>query len=355
MNLEDLRKKIDQADEGIVRLIGERIKIAQKIGRNKKEQGRNINDQDREKTVMAHIKSLAQKENISENIIESVYSPIIIACKRAQGKEVAFQGEAGAYSEEAALQFFGPAVTTSSQEQLDDVFKTVERDEMEFGIIPVENSMEGSISRSYDLMLASSLKVRGELELRVSHCLIANPGTSLNQIKKIYSHPQALGQCKSFLKTLNCELRPTSDTAGSVKMVKEKKIADGAAIASARAAEIYGMEIIAREIEDNPDNCTRFFILSKEDSPPSGNDKTSIVFSVKHRPKALYDFLKVFASRDLNLTKIESRPTGNKPWEYNFYLDFNGHHQDEAPRQALADLGRSSLFLKILGSYPKAK
>ena len=355
MNLEDLRKKIDQADEGIVRLIGERIKIAQKIGRNKKEQGRNINDREREKAVLAHIKSLAQEENISENIIESVYKPIVIACKRAQGKEVAFQGEAGAYSEEAALQFFGPAVATSSHERLDDVFKAVERDEVEFGIIPVENSMEGSISRSYDLMLESTLKVRGELELRVSHCLIANPGASLNQIRKIYSHPQALGQCKSFFKHLKCELIPARDTAGSVKMVKEKKITDGAAIASARAAEIYGMEIIAREIEDNPDNRTRFFILSKEDSPPSGNDKTSIVFSVKHQPKALYDFLKVFASRDINLTKIESRPTGNKPWEYNFYLDFDGHPQDEAPRQALADLERNSLFLKILGAYPKAK
>ncbi len=136
--------------------------------------------------------------------------------------------------------------------------------------------------------------------------------------------------------------------------MKEKKITDGGAIASARAAEIYEMKIIASEIEDNPNNYTRFFILSKEDSPPSGNDKTSIVFSVKHRPKALYDFLKVFATRNVNLTKIESRPTRQKPWEYNFYLDFEGHREDKAPGEALKDLERNSLFLKILGSYPRA-
>ena len=354
MNLEDLRRKIDQTDASIVRLISERIKTAQKIGRHKKEQGKNINDKERERAVLEHIKGLAQDENISENVIESIYKPIVIACKRTQGKEVAFQGEAGAYSEEAALQFFGSSITTNPRERLDDVFKAVEQDEVQFGIVPVENSLEGSISRSYDLLLESSLKVCGEIELRVSHCLIANPEARLDLIKRAYSHPQALAQCKTFLKHLGCELIPTNDTAGSVKMIKEKEITDGGAIASARAAEIYAMKIIASEIEDNPNNYTRFFILSKEDSPPSGNDKTSIVFSVKHRPKALYDFLKVFATRNVNLTKIESRPTRQKPWEYNFYLDFEGHREDKAPGEALKDLERNSLFLKILGSYPRA-
>ena len=355
MNLEKLRKKIDQTDASIVKLIGERIRTAQEIGRQKKERGKQIGDRAREQKVLEHIKGLAQSEKISEEVIESIYKSIVTACKRTQGKEVAFQGEVGAYSEEAALQFFGSSITTNPRERLDGVFKAVERDEVQFGIVPVENSLEGSISLSYDLLLESSLKVCGETGLRVVHCLIANPETRLDLIKRVYSHPQALAQCKTFLKHLGGELIPTYDTAGSVKMIKEKGITDGAAIASARAAKIYKMKIIASEIEDNPNNFTRFFILAKEDSPPSGNDKTSIVFSVKHKPRALYDFLKVFASRNVNLTKIESRPTRQKPWEYNFYLDFEGHREDKAPREALKDLEESALFLKILGSYPKAK
>jgi chorismate mutase/prephenate dehydratase len=355
MNLEDLRRKIDDTDANIVKLIAERMRIAQEIGEEKKKQRKRIDDKEREKRVWENIKSIARDENISQEVIESLYREIVMACKRMQGKEVAFQGEVGAYSEEAALQFFGPSIITKPYETLDDVFKVVEQDEVQFGIVPVENSLEGSISRVYDLLLDSSLKVCGETELRVSHCLIASPEARLDLIKRVYSHPQALAQCKTFLKHLGCELIPTYDTAGSVKMIKEKAITDGGAIASARAAEIYGMKIIASEIEDTPNNFTRFFILSKEDSPPSGNDKTSIVFSVKHRPRALYEFLKEFAIRNINLTKIESRPTRQKPWEYNFYLDFEGHREDKAPREVLENLDRTSLFLKILGSYPKAK
>ncbi len=355
MNLEELRKKIDETDANIVKLIGERIRIAREIGDKKKERGKQINDRAREKEVLAHIKNLARGENISKEAIESIYHQIVTACKRMQGKEVAFQGEVGSYSEQAAFQFFGSSITTNPRESLEGVFKAVEQDKVEFGIVPVENSLEGSISRSYDLLLESSLKVCGETELRVVHCLIANPETRLDSIKKVYSHPQALAQCKTFLKHLGCELIPTYDTAGSVKMIKEKRITDGGAIASAKAAEIYKMKVIASEIEDNPNNFTRFFILAKEDSPPSGNDKTSIVFSVKHRPRALYDFIKEFADRNINLTKIESRPTRQKPWEYNFYLDFDGHREDKSPREVLQSLEKTSLFLKLLGSYPKAK
>jgi chorismate mutase/prephenate dehydratase len=333
MSLDDLRKKIDSIDTDIVRLIGERIKIAREIGGEKRSQGRQVNDRAREKRVLSHIKALARSENLDQEVIEDIYQQIITACRRTQGAEVAFQGETGAYGEEATFQFFGPLVTTRPYESLEEVFKATERDEAQFGIIPVENSLEGSISQSYDLLLDSSLKVCGEIELRVVHCLIANPGVRLDSIKRVYSHPQALGQCKAFLKHLNCELIPTYDTAGSVKMIK----------------------VIAREIEDNPNNFTRFFILSREDSPPSGNDKTSIVFSVKDKPKALYHFLGEFAKRDINLSKIESRPTRHKPWEYNFYLDFDGHREDKVAQEALASSEEHTIFVKILGSYPKAK
>ncbi|MCD6452795.1 MAG: prephenate dehydratase [Dehalococcoidales bacterium] len=355
MKLDELRSKIDETDAKIVKLIGDRIRIALEIGEEKKQQGKPINDTAREDTVLENIKHLARQENISPEVIEAVYQQIIIACRRIQGIEVAFQGEAGAYSEQAAQQFFGVSVTTKPYETLDEVFKAVEQDKTQFGIIPVENSLEGSISRSYDLLLESQLKVCGEIELRITHCLIANAGARLDLIKRIYSHPQALGQCKTFLKHLNCELIPTYDTAGSVRMIKEQGIIDGAAIASAEAATIYGMKTLTCEIEDNPNNFTRFFILSEKDSPPSGNDKTSIVFSVKHKPTALYNFLTEFITRGINLTKIESRPTRQRPWEYNFYMDFEGHREDKISQEVLEALEERSLFLKILGSYPKAR
>jgi chorismate mutase/prephenate dehydratase len=173
-------------------------------------------------------------------------------------------------------------------------------------------------------------------------------------VKRVYSHPQALAQCSDFLEKLKCEIIPTYDTAGSVKIVKERGLMDEAAIASERAAEIYGMKILARDISNYPDNYTRFVTISKTDAPPSGNDKTLIIFSVKHAPGALYDALGVFAKRGINLTKIESRPTRKKPWEYIFYLDFEGHRNEPKCSDALRELQDKTLFVKVLGSFPKA-
>ena len=357
MNLEALRKKIDEVDARIVELIGERVRIAEEIGRGKKAQGKLIEDREREHRVLENVRSIVQgkKINISQEDIENIYRRIIAACKSIEEAEVAFQGEVGAYSEEAAFQFFGSSIQIRPRETLEEVFKAVEEEGVQFGVVPVENSLEGSISRVYDLMLDSALRVCGEIELRVIHCLIASPGAGLDTIKRVYSHPQALAQCRNFLKHLNAELIPTYDTAGSVKMIKEKGLSDSAAIASARAAEIYGLKIIAREIEDNPNNFTRFFILSREDSPPSGNDKTSVVFSVKNKPGALYGALDEFARRNINLAKLESRPTRQKPWQYNFYLDFEGHREDRPAQEALENLEKISIFVKVLGSYPRAK
>jgi len=267
---------------------------------------------------------------------------------------VAFQGERGAYSEEAAFLFFGPWIQVEPCRGLSDVFEAVEKGKVEFGVVPIENSLEGSINETYDLLLGSSLHVGGEINLRIVHCLIASSGTRLSDIKTVYSHPQALAQCRKFLEDLGCELVSTYDTAGSVKMIKDKKLADTGAVASERAAEIYGMKVICRAIEDNPNNYTRFFVLSKKDSPPSGEDKTSIIFSVKHVPGALFRALEEFAVRGINLTKIESRPTRQKPWEYNFYLDFEGHRSEGRCQDALKGLEKRSIFVKVLGSYPKA-
>jgi chorismate mutase/prephenate dehydratase len=271
-----------------------------------------------------------------------------------QKVKVAFQGERGAYSESAVYTFFGATADVKPCRDLAEVFENVDKQEAQFGVVPVENSLEGSVNQTYDLFLTYNLKVCGEIIIRISHCLIANPNTSLAAVKTVYSHPQALAQCRRFLERLGRELIPTYDTAGSVKMLKEKGLKEAAAVASEKAAEIYGMKILAREIEDNPENYTRFFVLSKEDSPMTGRDKTSIIFAAAHTPGSLYHALGEFAKRDINLTKIESRPTRQKPWEYNFYLDFEGHRTEENCAAALKALEKSALFIKILGSYPRA-
>jgi chorismate mutase/prephenate dehydratase len=268
--------------------------------------------------------------------------------------KIAFQGERGAFSESAVYAFFGEKVDVKPCRDLTEVFDTVQKQETRFGVVPVENSLEGSVNQTYDLFLTHDLKVCGEIIIRISHCLIANPSTTLDDVKAVYSHPQALAQCRRFLEHLGRELIPTYDTAGSVKMLKEKGLKDAAAVASEKAAEIYGMKILQREIEDNPSNYTRFFVLSEEDSPKTGKDKTSIIFAATHTPGSLYHALGEFAERKINLTKIESRPTKQKAWEYNFYLDFEGHRSEPRCAEALDALAKSGAFLKILGSYPKA-
>jgi len=355
MSLDNLRNKVDELDTRIVQLIAERLQITREIGREKMETGRPIEDKSREQTVLERVKSLARSANLNSEEMEKIYQQIFIASKEVQGLKVAFQGEIGAYSEEVAYQFFGKEVRLKPCESLEDVFQAVEKREVQYGMVPVENSLEGSIPRTYDLLLDSNLKVSSEAQLRVVHCLIGLPDTQIDAIKEVYSHPQALGQCKTFLRQMGWKLTPTYDTAGSVKMIKERELADVAAIASERAAEIYNMKILVRSIEDNVNNYTRFFIISGQDAPPSGSDKTSIVFSVKHQPGALYDSLNGLAIRKINLTRIESRPTRQKPWEYNFFVDFEGHHEDAVVREALRELEKTTIFVKILGSYPRLK
>jgi chorismate mutase/prephenate dehydratase len=221
--------------------------------------------------------------------------------------------------------------------------------------VPVENSQEGSISRSYDLLLDSDVMVCGETQIRVSHCMIANPGTSAASIRRIYSHPQALAQCeKSLDRWPQLERVSTYDTAGSVKLLKEQNIMDGAAIASRRAAEIYGMDILEEGLEDSEENYTRFLILSREPVQTQGPSKTSIVFSMANVPGALFKTLAVFALRDIDLFKIESRPLQGKAWDYFFYVDFAGGLHEERCQNALNNLKEITTYLKILGSYPRS-
>ncbi|MCL1977358.1 MAG: prephenate dehydratase [Candidatus Bathyarchaeota archaeon] len=267
--------------------------------------------------------------------------------------KVTYQGETGAYSEMAVYKFFGNKVEPVPCKDFRDVFESVKNNQVSNGVIPIENSIEGSVNQNYDLFLTYDLKVCGEVAVKLAHVLITNPQTKFEDIKTVYSHPQALGQCRNYLEKHKWEIIPAYDTAGSVKIIKEKQLFNAAAIASEKAADLYNMNITARDIADNPSNYTRFLILSHEDTPPTGDDKTSIIFSAKHAPGTLYHALGEFSSRNINLTRIESRPTKTTAWQYNFYLDFEGHRTEKRCIEALQALEKYATFTKILGSYPR--
>ena len=267
---------------------------------------------------------------------------------------VAFQGIAGAYSEECIRQFFGPEVNSVPCRKLADIFFAVERGEADYGMLPVENAVAGSVTQSYELLLDHDLRIHAEAILRVRHMLLALPGTQLSDLKRVRSHPQALAQCQRYLERHGLEPEPAFDTAGSARELAAAPEPGVAAIASRLAAELYGLEIVDQNVEDFPFNYTRFFVLALEDSPRAQRSKTSLVFTTPHRPGALYDCLGEFAKRGINLAKIESRPRLNRPWQYIFYLDFEGHCQDPECEAAIIGLLRRSSFVKLLGSYPAA-
>jgi prephenate dehydratase len=265
--------------------------------------------------------------------------------------KVSFQGERGAYSEDAAISFFPEKIETVPLATFAEVVESTEKDKTQYSVIPVENSLEGSVGESYDLLLSTNLTIVGEIYYRVRHCLIGFD--KLEKIDTVYSHPQALGQCRKFTQKYKLKSIPAYDTAGSVKIIKDLNKKNISCIASKRASEIYQVPIIVEGIEDNENNYTRFLVLSK--MKPAKGDKTSIIFSVKHEAGALYNILKEFNDYKINLTKIESRPNKNTPWEYNFYVDFDGTQDDQKIRDLLSKISQSSQFLKILGSYKKAK
>jgi prephenate dehydratase len=266
---------------------------------------------------------------------------------------VAFQGERGAYSEAAAVSHFGEAIEVLPCPDFDTVFETVTHGQANRGVLPVENSLAGSIHRNYDLLLRYNLAIVGEVQIPIAHQLITLPGLTLADVKKVYSHPQALAQCEHSITRLlpHAERVTTYDTAGSVKMIKEKNITDGAGLASQRAAGIYGMHILQADMQDNAENFTRFVVVSPEPVAPAGQAKTSIVFSMDNVPGALFKTMAVFALRDIDLTKIESRPLQGKRWQYLFYIDFIGSAHQEHCRKALDHLQELTSFFKLLGTY----
>ncbi len=276
----------------------------------------------------------------------------------ASRPRVAFQGAHGAYSEQAALALWNGAVQPVPLSSFDEVFAGVESGEYERGIVPIENSLAGSIHRNYDLLLRHNLYIIAEHSLRVSHCLIAHPGVALDEITEVHSHPQALAQCEDSLRALGpWRAIAQGDTAGSVKLIREQGWRHAAAIAGEAAAEHYGMAILHRNLEDEPANYTRFLALGREpaDADLGGPHKTSLAFAGKNEPGLLFRCLAAFALRNIDLSKIESRPLRGVPWEYVFYLDFAGSLREPRCERAVEQLREMSSFVRVFGSYRRGQ
>jgi len=282
--------------------------------------------------------------------------------QRTKLMRIAFQGELGAFSQQAILQLLGPQAEPIPHQRFDEAFAAVDSGKVDAAVIPLENTLAGSVHENYDLLLKYSLEITAETSVRVIHNLIAPPGVSLRALRTVYSHPVALNQCLDFFASHpRIQRTPFYDTAGSVKMIMEQRPTDAGAIASELAAQIYGAHILKRGIEDDRQNFTRFFLLEPAGAKPrtvrGGAQhpwKTSLVFSTRNIPGALFRSIGTLALRDVNLVKIESRPLRGKPWEYLFYLDLWGHRDDKAVRNALGHLSELADFLRILGSYRAA-
>jgi prephenate dehydratase len=262
---------------------------------------------------------------------------------------LAYQGEPGAYSEAAALQYGGANAETLPCKSFDEVFDAVVKKRATHGVVPLENSIGGTIHRNYDLLLEHELSITGEVELDVVHCLQALPGTTIGEVKVVYSHPQALAQCERYLKDLGVTVEAVYDTAGGAKLVAEQKLQGAAALASRRAAEVFGLDVLQEAVQDYEYNITRFAIIGGV--PPAEADKTTIVFALPSTPGALFKALSVFALRDINLTKLESRPIRGRPWEYLFYVEVDARRDDLACARALTNMAEFARWTRVLGTY----
>jgi chorismate mutase/prephenate dehydratase len=350
--LSELRELIDEIDKKILNLLNERAKIVLEIKNWKKEKDYPIFDPKREKEILERL----IKENEGPLPPEAVYGIFksIMSYLRGLEKEltVAYLGPEGSFTHQAAVKFFGEGVRFIPLPSVEDIFKVLEEG-MDFGVVPIENSLEGTVGVTMDFLAITTSKVIGEVYLDIRHSLLSIE-QDIKKIKKVYSHPQALAQCRRWLRQNlpDVEEIPTSSTSYAAMIVLKEK--NSAAIASNFAAEIFGLNIIAENIQDSWNNKTRFLVLGKNIPKQTGKDKTSIIFSVKHQAGALYRALRPLHDYGLNMTLIQSRPVPSKPFEYRFFVDFQGHIEDSRVKEALDKIKEECLDFKILGSYPEA-
>ena len=347
--LKRLRDAIDSIDLEILELISRRAEHAREVGRIKN--GALIYRPEREAQVLRRLRE-KNPGPLSSDSITRLFVEIISACRALEeGLKIAYLGPEGTFTQAAAHKHFGHESRTLPCPSIDDIFRAVESGNADYAVVPVENTTGGSIPRTLDLLLKSPLKICGEVMLRVHQNLI---GRDVQNIKRIYSKDQSLAQCHEWLNANlpHAERIAVSSNAEGARLASLE--GNSAAIGPEAAAEVYKLQVLAKNIEDEPNNTTRFLVMGKEDAPPSGCDKTSLAFSAKNKPGAVHELLTPFAKHNVSMTKFESRPAGTGLWEYAFFVDIEGHQKDENVAKALLELEKATSFLKIFGSYPAA-
>lgn len=353
-SLDDLRKKIDSLDDKILDVLNQRAQKALEIGKIKSKENRNFHAPSREIEVLERL----EKKNrgpLPNDALRSVYREIMSASLALEAPiKVAYFGPQGTFTHLVCMKNYGNSAQYVPVRSISEVFEAVEREHVNYGVVPIENSTEGVVNYTLDMFFDSDLKITAELLLEVTHHLMSLSG-DMSKVRKVYSHPQPTAQCRRWVEKhlSHVPIIDAESTARAAQMAEEDP--EAAAIASEAAVKVYGLRVIQKRIEDNVHNTTRFLSISKEMALPTGNDKTSIVFSFKNQPGGLFSVLRPFAEFGINLTKIESRPSKKKAWEYVFYVDLEGHVEDPPVKEALQRLQEGCFFLKVLGSYPKAR
>ena len=352
--LSQLRARIDDLDTRIQALLNERARCALDVAAQKAADGDDVFYRpEREAQVLKRVTERST-EPMGEEEMLRLFREIMSACLALESPlTIAYLGPEGTFTQAAALKQFGHSVRTASHGAIDEVFRDVEAGNANFGVVPIENSTEGVVNHTLDLLLHSPLKICGEVEFRIHHHLLG-AGPELRGIERVVSHQQSLAQCREWLaeNLPDCRIESASSNAEAARLVQADPAA--AAIAGDMAARTYGLNILARNVEDHPENTTRFLVLGKRGAGVSGNDKTSLVLSRNNRPGALYELLEPFGRHDISMTRIESRPARTGLWEYVFFVDVDGHVQDAPLAAALEELREATVFIKHLGSYPKA-
>jgi chorismate mutase/prephenate dehydratase len=349
--LKKFREQIDSIDDEMLRLVSERAKLAQQIGHAKGNGA--VLRPEREAQVLQRLQA-GNKGPLSNAAVAQLFTEVMSQCRALESPlTIAYLGPQGTFTEAAALKRFGSAIQGRPSATIDEVFQLVESGAAQYGVVPVENSTEGAVGRTLDLLLNSNLKICGEVLLQVHQCLLSNE-SELSFVRKIYSHPQSFGQCQDWLHAHlpHVERVTASSNADAARLAAEESFA--AAIAGAQAAEHFKLKVLAQNIEDDARNTTRFLVIGKQDVAPSGNDKTSLVMSAANRPGAVHDLLVPLAQNGVSMTKLESRPSRTGMWEYVFYVDVEGHQSDAKVAAAIAQLKQIAAFVKVLGSYPVA-
>ncbi len=353
--LKQLRAEIDELDKQLLDLISSRARLAKAVAevKNSQEESGNFYRPEREAQILRKIIE-QNKGPLSEEEMARLFREIMSACLALeQVLDIAYLGPEGTFTQTAALKHFGHSVNTTAFGSIDQVFREVESGASHYGVVPVENSIEGVVNHTLDMLNHSSLTICGEVELRIHHHLLSKEET-LDKLKKVYSHQQSLAQCRAWLDThlIKAERIALTSNAEAARVASSEDYA--AAIASEAAGELYQLNNLASNIEDEPDNTTRFLVIGKDMCPPCGNDKTSLIFSAPNKPGALHRMLSCFAENNVSMTRIESRPSRREMWDYVFFVDIEGHAEDDAVKKALEDLEDCAAMVKLLGSYPRA-